>query len=191
MARKQGDDQIQETFDHRQARLLPTPLRPSELMKRLQLIFAEERPHSEDPSIMLWGPPGVGKTSIVEQLVTNLGYGLFEWRLGSMTVLDMIGLPFVDKERHLTDWDRTPLVPPPDSSTPSVLFVDEITTAVPAIQGQAYQVFRERRIAPQDWQRGVLTFQSTGRIQLLWVIGDADRRTSEKSRRQSQDHPIL
>ena len=63
MARKQGDNQAQETFDHGQARPLPTPLRPSELMKRLQLIFAEERPHSEDPSIMLWAPPGVGKTS--------------------------------------------------------------------------------------------------------------------------------
>ncbi len=143
---KKPADPPQETFDHGQARLLPTPLRPSELIKRLQIVFAEERPHSEDPSIMLWGPPGVGKTSIVEQLVTRLQYALFEWRLGSMTILDMIGLPFVDKERHLTDWGRTPLVPPPDNFTPSVLFVDEITTAVPAIQAQAYQVFRERRV---------------------------------------------
>ncbi len=56
---KKPADPPQETFDHGQARLLPTPLRPSELIKRLQLIFAEEQPHSEDPSIMLWGPPGV------------------------------------------------------------------------------------------------------------------------------------
>ncbi len=83
---KKTDTSPQETFDHGQAQLLPTPLRPSELIKRLQLIFADERPHSEDPSIMLWGPPGVGKTSIVEQLVTQLQYTLFEWRLGSMTI---------------------------------------------------------------------------------------------------------
>jgi hypothetical protein len=127
------------------------------------MIFAEERPHPEDPSVMLWGPPGVGKTSIVEQLVTNLGYGLFEWRLGSMTILDLIGLPFIDKERHLTDWGRTPLVPPADSSASCVLFVDEITTAVPAIQAQAYQVFRERRVGPHKLPSNCFTLAAGNR----------------------------
>ncbi len=160
---KRTETPPQETFDHGQARLLPTPLRPSDLVSRLQMIFAEERPHPEDPSVMLWGPPGVGKTSIVEQLVTNLGYGLFEWRLGSMTILDLIGLPFIDKERHLTDWGRTPLVPRADSSASCVLFVDEITTAVPAIQAQAYQVFRERRVGPHKLPSNCFTLAAGNR----------------------------
>lgn len=50
-----------------------------------------------------------------------------------MTILDLIGLPFVDRDRHLTDWGRTPLVPPPDSRGPCVLFVDEITMATAAL----------------------------------------------------------
>ncbi len=39
-------DSPQETFDHGQARLLPTPLRPSELIKRLRMTFADEGPSS-------------------------------------------------------------------------------------------------------------------------------------------------
>ncbi len=45
---KKADTLPQETFDHGQARLLPTPLRPSELIKRLEMIFADERPMGED-----------------------------------------------------------------------------------------------------------------------------------------------
>lgn len=160
---KKGPDQPQETFDHGQARLLPTPLKPSELLKRLVLILQEDGPHPDDPSVMIWGPPGVGKTSIVEQLAAKLGHLLFEWRLGSMTILDLIGLPFVDKGQKLTDWGRTPLIPPADSLSPCVVFVDEITTAVPAIQAQAYQVFRERRVGPHRLPSNCFTLAAGNR----------------------------
>lgn len=160
---KKTDTSPQETFDHGQARLLPSPIKPSQLFQRILVWLQAGTWHPDDPSVMIWGPPGCGKTSIVEQLVAKLGYLLFEWRLGSMTIVDMIGLPVVDRERGITNWARPSLVPPSDAATPSVVFVDELTQATPAITSQAYQVFRERRVGPHVLPRNCFTLAAGNR----------------------------
>jgi len=44
-------------------------------------------------SVMIWGPPGVGKSSIVEQVATANGMQIIDLRLSQLAPTDLRGLP--------------------------------------------------------------------------------------------------
>lgn len=98
-------------------------------------------------SYMLHGRPGVGKTDIVRQLADELDAKLFDLRLTTIEPQDLRGLPYFDHQTRQTVWYK-PEDLPDDPNRPSVLFLDELTAAAPALQPAVYGLLQERRVGP-------------------------------------------
>jgi MoxR-like ATPase len=96
-------------------------------------------------SWMLHGRPGVGKTEVVQQLADKIGARLFDLRLTTIEPQDLRGLPYYDHESRRTVWYR-PEDLPDDPNQPSVLFLDELTSASPYLQPTVYGLLQERRV---------------------------------------------
>lgn len=96
-------------------------------------------------SWMLHGRPGVGKTEIVTALADEIGARLFDLRLTTIEPQDLRGLPYYDHAAGRTVWYR-PEDLPDDPTTPSVLFLDELTAAPPMLQPVVYGLLQERRV---------------------------------------------
>ena len=99
--------------------------------------------------IFLWGPPGIGKSELVEGISQELGGIMYDLRLGQMEPTDIRGIPFYNKDTGKMDWAAP--VDLPDEETASqypivVLFMDELNSAPPSVQSAAYQLILNRRI---------------------------------------------
>jgi hypothetical protein len=111
--------------------------------KSLLKAFKVQRP------LFLWGPPGIGKSELVEGITKELNGYMIDLRLGQMEPTDIRGIPFYNKEIGKMDW--APPVELPDEETASqypivVLFLDELNSAAPSVQSAAYQLILNRRI---------------------------------------------
>jgi hypothetical protein len=99
--------------------------------------------------VFLWGPPGIGKSELVEDITTSLGGLMIDLRLGQMDPTDIRGIPFYNKDKGVMDW--APPIDLPDQELASrypviVLFLDEMNSAPPAVQSAAYQLVLNRRV---------------------------------------------
>ena len=101
-------------------------------------------------SVMLWGPPGVGKSSIVRQVAERHGLSCIDLRLSQLAPTDLRGLPAPQGDR--ARWLPPEFLP---SDGAGVLFLDEINLAPPALQGVAQQLILDRRVGsyvlPDSW----------------------------------------
>jgi len=102
-------------------------------------------------AIMLIGPSGVGKSQVVWQAAEELGIDVVDLRLAQSDPTDIKGVPSVKAGR--TVWNLPAWFPKPGTS--GILFLDEITSAVPAIQAAAYQIVLDRVVSdtklPDGW----------------------------------------
>lgn len=124
------------------------PVTPRELLKALPVVAAN------DLAAMLWGSPGIGKTSITEQFATETMRGRFvDVRLPGMDPTELRGLSIPDLQNQVT----VNLLPEylPTERGPGIIFLDEITGARQDIQVSAYGLLLERRIGkyrvPDGW----------------------------------------
>jgi hypothetical protein len=111
--------------------------------KSLLKAFRVKRP------LFLWGPPGIGKSELVEGITKDLGGLLIDLRLGQMEPTDIRGIPFYNKDIGKMDW--APPIELPDEEMAKdypvvVLFLDELNSAAPSVQAAAYQLILNRRI---------------------------------------------
>jgi len=111
--------------------------------KSLLKAFKVKRP------LFLWGPPGIGKSELVEGITNDLNGLMIDLRLGQMEPTDIRGIPFYNKDIGKMDW--APPVELPDEETAAqypivVLFLDELNSAAPSVQSAAYQLILNRRI---------------------------------------------
>ncbi len=111
--------------------------------KSLLKAFKVQRP------LFLWGPPGIGKSELVEGITNELGGLMIDLRLGQMEPTDIRGIPFYNKDSGKMDW--APPVELPDEELASqyplvVLFLDELNSAPASVQSAAYQLILNRRI---------------------------------------------
>ena len=105
--------------------------------------FAKKRP------AFLWGPPGIGKSEVVEGIARSMNGFMIDLRLGQMDPTDIRGVPYYNKDLGVMDW-----APPIDLPTQElcdqypivVLFLDEMNSAAPAVQAAAYQLILNRRV---------------------------------------------
>jgi hypothetical protein len=101
-------------------------------------------------SLMIWGPPGVGKSSIVAQCADQCGLDLVDLRLSQLAPTDLRGLPVpVD---NVCTWYPPDFLP---REGQGILFLDEINMAPPAMQGIAQQLILDRKVGsyvvPDGW----------------------------------------
>lgn len=111
--------------------------------KSILKAFQAKRP------LFLWGPPGIGKSELVEGITNELGGFMIDLRLGQMEPTDIRGIPFYNKDTGKMDW--APPVELPDEETASqypivVLFLDELNSAPASVQSAAYQLILNRRV---------------------------------------------
>lgn len=105
------------------------------------------------PSVMLWGPPGVGKSQGVRQIAeiieneTGKTVHLTDVRLMLFNPVDLRGIPTANADRSLAVWLR-PKIFEMDAGAGviNILFLDEISSAPQSVQAAAYQITQDRAI---------------------------------------------
>jgi hypothetical protein len=103
--------------------------------------------------VFLWGPPGIGKSSIVAETAKELGLVMLDVRAALLDPTDIRGVPTV--EDGTTKW-CTPSFLPSDPNSKGVIFLDELNAAPPLVQASLYQLTLDRRIGeyvlPEGWR---------------------------------------
>lgn len=128
-------------------------MRPLFLSSVLDQEFLATLQASHTP-VMLWGPPGVGKSQIVAQVGQRHAIPVIDLRLSQMEPSDLRGIPF--REGNLVEWAIPAMLPDTQRhGSQGILFLDEITSAVPSVSAAAYQLILDRRLGdyhvPEGW----------------------------------------
>jgi MoxR-like ATPase len=101
-------------------------------------------------STMIWGAPGIGKSSIVSQVSRVHKMDFVDVRLSQLAPTDLRGLPVA--EDGISKWYPPEFLP---RSGNGILFLDELNMAPPAMQGVAQQLILDRRVGsyqvPEGW----------------------------------------
>jgi len=104
--------------------------------------------------VFLWGPPGIGKSSIVAQIAKEKEIGFIDLRLSLLDPTDLRGIPFFDAKNDAAVWAPASFLPD-GSQSEGILFLDELNTAAPMVQASAYQLILDRKIGeytlPEGW----------------------------------------
>jgi hypothetical protein len=128
-------------------------MRPALLLRVLEREFSSAAEGHHTP-VMLWGPPGVGKSQMVGQIGTRHAVPVIDIRLSQMEPSDLRGIPFRVGEH--VEWAIPAILPDANRHGPAgILFLDEITSAPPAVSAAAYQLILDRRLGeyqvPDHW----------------------------------------
>ena len=128
-------------------------MRPSHVAAILDREFLSTAQTAHTP-VMLWGPPGVGKSRIIADVAAAHAVELIDIRLSQMEPTDLRGIPFRSGER--VEWSVPALLP--DAARHGergILFLDEISSAPPTVTAAAYQLILDRRLGeyrvPDGW----------------------------------------
>ena len=118
----------------------------SEIQGSLGKIISNNIKHS----VFLWGPPGVGKSSIVRKVAADANMKLIDLRISQLAPTDLRGLPFVqDGKAHFAP----PSFLPQDGT--GILFLDEANQASPSMMALAQQLILDRQVGdyvvPEGW----------------------------------------
>ena len=124
-------------------------------MVRLQLDTLAKRPELAAvlPPLMVWGAPGLGKSTILRDAAREAGIGFIDVRLAQREPVDIRGLPVPgpDGVKWLvsSDWPRDP-------KSRGIILFDEITAADRSLQVAAYEFILDRRLGelyrvPDGW----------------------------------------
>ena len=126
-------------------------LTPNELAQYLNALVAQNLPLST----MIWGPPGVGKSSVVAQVAAANGLDFVDVRLSQLAPTDLRGLPVAQGTGDgsgVSRWYPPEFLP---TGGRGILFLDEVNMAPPTMQGMAQQLILDRKVGsyelPDGW----------------------------------------
>lgn len=122
-------------------------------------------PIEKQRPVFLIGPPGIGKTAIMEQIAAELGVGLVSYSMTHHTRQSALGLPYITtksyggKEYHVSEYTMSEIIGSvydlmrETGKTEGILFLDEIncvseTLAPCMLQFLQYKVFGQHRVPP-------------------------------------------
>jgi len=128
-------------------------MRPAKLLQVLNREFTSTATGHHTP-VMLWGPPGVGKSQMVVQVAEKNNIPVIDIRLSQMEPSDLRGIPF--KNGESVEWAVPAMLPNAERhGEKGILFLDEITSAPPSVSAAAYQLILDRKLGnyevPQGW----------------------------------------
>jgi hypothetical protein len=138
------------------------PMKPSELASVLPALIESRQP------VMVWGPPGIGKSQIIRQVAVGMrslreelaeaaakrktpanaaarmGRKIVDVRCVLLDPVDLRGIPHVngDGKAH---W-APPAFLPSDPDSDDILFMDELPQAAPLVQSSCLQLTLDRAI---------------------------------------------
>ncbi len=117
--------------------------------------------------LFLMGPPGIGKTAVMEQVASELGVGIVSYSMTHHTRQSALGLPFIShknyggKEYDISEYTMSEIIASvydmieEDGVKEGILFLDEIncvseTLAPSMLQFLQYKIFGRHRV-PDGW----------------------------------------
>ena len=116
--------------------------------------------------LMLWGPPGIGKSDLIRTLCEEHGWGFVDVRLAQRDPVDLRGLPVpqdgVVRWLPSSEWPREP-------GSRGILLFDELTAADRTLQVAAYELILDRRLG------------DTYEIPPGWLVCGAGNRSEDSS----------
>lgn len=128
-------------------------LRPSEVKEALKHAAERGRP------VFLWGPPGIGKSSIARQVADELGFDNFrDQRLSQMDPTDIRGIPIPGEDsmgNKVAYWSPPSWYEANHAKKTWYMF-DEMNAAPPSVQAAAYQIVLDKAIG--DYKLGKLDY---------------------------------
>ena len=117
---------------------------PNGAKKSITRAFKKKRP------LFLWGPPGIGKSDIVGQITNQLKNShLIDIRLSLWEPTDIKGIPYFDSNSGTMQWAPPAELPTEEFAAQFdhiVLFLDEMNSAMPAVQAAGYQLILNGRV---------------------------------------------
>ena len=139
------------------------------------------------PVPMLWGAPGVGKSTIVRELCEEMGIGFVDVRLAQMESIDIRGLPFPDEKKGNVKWLPSSIFPTTNEvldkdgnavlnkdgkpTVGGVIFLDELSAAPKDVQVASYELVLDRRLGGGDVYR----------VPDKWIIMGAGNRSCDRA----------
>ncbi|MEW1549562.1 AAA family ATPase [Streptomyces tsukubensis] len=128
-----------------------TEPRKDDQLEALALAVAADLP------VLLWGEPGIGKTAALNGLAEHLGLPLTTVIASVHEPSDFAGLPVVGDDPAV---QGVPMAPPDWAvrlvrAGRGLLFLDELSTAPPAVQAALLRLVLERRIGALQLPPGV------------------------------------
>jgi hypothetical protein len=136
-------------------------MRPAQLLTILDREFLSASEGHHTP-VMLWGPPGVGKSQIIAQVAARHHATVIDIRLSQLEPSDLRGIPFRVEDR--VEWAVPAMLPDAGrDGAAGILFLDEITSAPPSVSAAAYQLILDRRLGSYEIPEGWAIFAAGNR----------------------------
>ncbi|MDY3919580.1 MAG: AAA family ATPase [Candidatus Limivivens sp.] len=124
-------------------------------------------PKNKQRPILLIGPPGIGKTAIMEQIASESGIGLVSYTMTHHTRQSAIGLPFIRQEEFqgtacsVTEYTMSEIIASiyqymkKTGKTRGILFIDEINCVSETLVPVMLQFLQEKTFGnhavPEGW----------------------------------------
>lgn len=128
-------------------------------------------PFSALPSVMLWGPPGVGKSQGVRQIASALEArtgkraAVTDVRLLLFNPIDLRGIPVPNEDRSLAVWLKPQIFDlDPSDAVVNILLLDEISAAPPTVQAAAYQITLDRMCGEHKLPENCIVIAAGNRV---------------------------
>ena len=129
-------------------------MKPSDVKTTLTAIIRRNADEGLRRPVMLWGPPGVGKSAVVHQVAKELGdWPVIDVRALLLDPVDLRGIPSV--EAGVTVWHPPVFLPQTDvHGECGILFLDEVNSAPTSMQGALYQLTLDGRLGEYELPPG-------------------------------------
>lgn len=132
-------------------------------MKISQMKSVARAAYAARQPIMVWGPPGVGKSSGIHQSADEQSIDFIDLRLGLLESIDLRGLPVTKGDA--VKWVLPSFLP---RKGKGIVFLDEFVQASPSIMSAASQLILDRRVGEYVLPDG-------------WVVWAAGNRKSDRA----------
>lgn len=123
------------------------------------------------PSLMLWGPPGVGKSQAIRQVATRIEREtgkkcyMTDVRLLLFNPIDLRGIPTASADKTLAVWLKPQIFQMNESKgVVNILFLDEISAAPQSVQAAAYQITLDRIIGEHKLPENCIVIAAGNRV---------------------------
>lgn len=128
-------------------------------------------PFKNFPSVMLWGPPGVGKSqgirAVAAAIEENTGkqVHIIDVRLLLFNPVDLRGIPTANADKTLAVWLKPKIFQMDESeNVVNLLFLDEISAAPPSVQAAAYQITLDRMVGEHHLPENCIVVAAGNRV---------------------------
>lgn len=134
-------------------------------------LIENNTPFVKFPSVMLWGPPGVGKSQGVRSIAKRIEECTYKQvvvtdvRLLLFNPVDLRGIPTANEDKTLAVWLKPRIFQMDESEdVVNILFLDEISAAPPSVQAAAYQITLDRTVGEHKLPKNCIVIAAGNRV---------------------------